>query len=101
MLFCEFCSAHEEVVLIRNEGSVIVSKIYNFVGPFESNIKSLAISCKSFVNLNTLRIKLSLEGINMLVIRFKVEKPHFIVLAISCQGLDYSLGDVGRSVHDN
>jgi hypothetical protein len=101
VLFCKFSGTDEEVVLIRNEGSVIVGKIYNFFGTLESNIKCLAISCESFFNLDALCIKLSLEGIYVLVVRFEVEKTHFIVLAISCQGLNHSLGDIGRSVHDN
>lgn len=68
-----------------------MSEIYNFVSTFESDIKCLAICCKSFINLDALSIKLSLEGINMLVIGLEIEKTHFVVLAISCQGLDNSL----------
>lgn len=68
-----------------------MSEIYNFVSTFESDIKRLAISCKSFIYLDALSIKLSLEGINVLVIRLEIKKTHFVVLAISCQGLDHSL----------
>jgi len=60
-----------------------VSHVNYFISSLERDIKGLSISRDSFINNDTLLVKLSLEGVDMLMVRLEVEQTDSVVLTVS------------------
>jgi hypothetical protein len=60
-----------------------VSHVNYFICSLERDIKGLSIRRDFFINNNTLLVKLSLEGVDMLMVRLEVEQTDSVVLTVS------------------
>ena len=60
-----------------------MSHVNYFISSLERDIKGLSISRDSFINNDTLLVKLSLEGVDMLMVRLEVEQTDSVVLTVS------------------
>ena len=82
VLLCQLCCSDKEIIFASNQRCVVVSHVYNLVCAFKSNVECLTVCCYSLVNNYALLVKFSLEGVNMLMIRFKIKQPDSVVLPI-------------------
>ena len=83
VLLCKLSCTNQEVVFAGNERGVVVSHVNYFICSLERNIKGLSIRRDSFINNDTLLVKLSLEGVDMLMVGFEVEQANSVVLTVS------------------
>lgn len=60
-----------------------MSHVNYFICSLERDIKSLSVRRDYFINNDTLLVKLSLEGVDMLMVRLEVEQTDSVVLTVS------------------
>ena len=60
-----------------------MSHVNYFICSLERDIKGLPIRRDSFINNNTLLVKFSLEGVDMLMVRFEVEQTDSVEFTVS------------------